>query len=167
MTRVYLGIGGNMGDTRSILRRALALIEVRGLGRVQAVSRLYSTEPVGYQDQPWFLNAAAAVDTERSPRDFLDGLRAIERELGRPDERVKNGPRPADLDILLWEDTIIDEEGLGVPHPAMHERSFVLEPLAEIAPDAMHPALNVTVEEMRSVLSDAAAAVALDEEDWP
>ena len=132
MTRVYLGIGSNLGDRETTIRRALEL-----LGRrvdVVAVSSLHETEPWGYTDQPPFLNAAAAVETELGPRELLETFLEVERELGRTRDGPRFGPRTIDLDLLLYGDSRIVEPGLTVPHPRLHERLFALEPLQELDP---------------------------------
>jgi 2-amino-4-hydroxy-6-hydroxymethyldihydropteridine diphosphokinase len=128
MTRAYVGLGANLGDREATIRAALA--ELPGL---VAVSELRETDPVGVVDQPAFLNGAAALDTDLSPRELLDALLSIERELGR-ERRERWGPRTIDLDLLLYGEERIDEPGLTVPHPRLHERRFALEPLAELAP---------------------------------
>ena len=131
MVRAYIGLGSNLGDREATLRRALDLLG----DEVVAVSSFRETEPVGYLDQPRFLNAAAALDTELAPRALLDRLLEVERELGRTREGPRFGPRTIDLDLLLYGDRTIDEPGLTVPHPRLAERLFVLEPLAELDPD--------------------------------
>ena len=154
MAEVYLGLGANIGDPRANLRRA-----VEALGReceVVAVSSLYATEPVGYLDQNWFLNAAAHVRTGRKPREMLSLLQGIEAALGR-ERAIPNGPRMIDLDILLWDAKRIDEPGLRIPHPRMHGRLFVMEPLWELAPDAVVPGLGQTVAELRAALQGTMA----------
>jgi 2-amino-4-hydroxy-6-hydroxymethyldihydropteridine diphosphokinase len=135
MPRTYVGLGSNLGDREGTIRAALdALASEPGLDLV-AVSTLVETEPVGYVDQPRFLNGAAAFDTEKSPQDLLTTLLEVEGRFGRRREgAVPNGPRTLDLDLLLYGDAEIDEPGLTVPHPRMHERGFVLGPLAELAP---------------------------------
>jgi 2-amino-4-hydroxy-6-hydroxymethyldihydropteridine diphosphokinase len=133
MTRAYVGLGANLGDREGTIRAAVA-----ALPGVLAVSSLRETEPVGVTDQPRFLNGVAALETELSARDLLDTLLAVERRLGR-ERRERWGPRTIDLDLLLFGEEAIDEPGLTVPHPRLHERRFALEPLAEIAPDALIP----------------------------
>ncbi len=146
---VYLSLGSNLGDREANLRRA---IEALGeLGRVTAVSSFYETEPVELLAQPWFLNCAVAVETELMPKQFLARAQAIEQTLGR--RRVKpKGPRTIDVDILLFGNAVVDVPTLTIPHPAMHERRFVLEPLAEIAPEVRHPVFKRTVRELRDAL---------------
>ena len=138
MTTAYVGLGANLGDRESTLRRALALLAARV--DVTAVSRFRDTAPVGYADQPRFLNAAARVETDLSPAGLLDVLLTVERQLGRVRGGAPRfGPRTIDLDLLLFGDEAIDEAGLTVPHPRLHERRFTLEPLAELDPDLVVP----------------------------
>ncbi len=135
MARAHLGLGSNLGDREAALRSALEL-----LGEdVVAVSSFRETDPVGYLDQPRFLNAAAALETELEPRALLERLLEVERELGRTRDGPRFGPRTIDLDLLLYGDRVIDEPGLVVPHPRLAERRFVLEPLAELDPDLVVP----------------------------
>jgi 2-amino-4-hydroxy-6-hydroxymethyldihydropteridine diphosphokinase len=133
MTLAYVGLGSNLGDREATIRAALD-----ALPGVVAVSRLRETEPVGVMDQPPFLNGAAAVETELPPRELLETLLAIERQLGR-ERRERWGPRTIDLDLLLYGAETIDEPGLTVPHPHLHERRFVLEPLADLDQDLVVP----------------------------
>jgi len=135
VTRAYVAIGSNLGDREATLRAALEALAGEPGIEVIAVSRLRETEPVGYLDQPRFLNGVAAVETELSARGLLDRLLAVEQRFGRNREDVPaQGPRTLDLDLLLYGNAEIDEPGLRVPHPRMHERRFVLEPLADLDP---------------------------------
>lgn len=139
VTRAYVGLGANLGDREAMLRSALELLEAEPGIELVAVSKLRDTDPVGIADQPRFLNAAAAVETDLSPRELLDRLLGIERRLGRTREGPRFGPRTIDLDLLLYGDEQIDEPGLEVPHPRLHERLFALEPLADLDPDLVVP----------------------------
>jgi len=137
--RAYVGLGANLGDREQMLRRAVERLgEVEGVD-VTAVSQLRETDPVGVVDQPRFLNGAAALDTTLAPRALLDALLALERGLGRVRDGRRWGPRTVDLDLLVYGDLSIDEPGLTVPHPRLHERRFVLEPLAELDPELEIP----------------------------
>lgn len=146
---VYLSLGSNLGDREANLRNAIA--KLGELGNVLAISSFYDTEPVGLTAQPWFLNCAVKLDTEKMPRQLISAILAFEQEMGRQ-RKQKNGPRSIDIDILLFGSSVIETTGLTVPHPRLHERRFVLEPLAEIAPEARHPALKRTVRELRDAL---------------
>lgn len=146
---VYVSLGSNMGGREENLRTAVE--RLRELGEVKAVSSIYETEPIEYTAQPWFLNAAVALETEFMPRQLMSRLLAIEQDMGRR-RTVAKGPRVIDLDVLLFGHAVIETPQLTVPHPAMHERRFVLEPLAEIAPEVRHPVFKRTVRELRDAL---------------
>ncbi len=137
MTRSYLGLGSNLGDRLENLRRALDLLEERGIGIVRS-SRVYETDPVGGPEQPDYLNAVAEVEAPGSARELLAACLAVETEMGRIREE-RWGPRIIDLDVLTFGDQRIDEEDLQVPHPLMHERGFVLIPLLELDADPQLP----------------------------
>ena len=139
MTRAYVALGANLGDRERTLREAVdALAAEEGI-EVVAVSTLRETEPVGVGEQPRFLNGAAELETTLPARELLDRLLAVEQRFGRVRSSGEHGPRTLDLDLLLYGDEVIDEPGLAVPHPRLHERSFVLEPLAELAPGLVVP----------------------------
>ncbi len=150
-----IALGSNLpsrfGDLAANLREALHRLE--DLGRVRAVSSFHLTDPVGNIQQPRFLNAAALLETERPPLDLLRGLLAIEQAMGRDRTTAPpKGPRIIDLDLLLCEGSggslIVDDPDLVLPHPAMHQRRFVLAPLAEIAPAMQHPTLQCSIAEL-------------------
>ncbi len=142
---VYLSLGSNLGDRAASLNTAIE--KLSSLGIVASVSDFYETEPMEVRDQPWFLNCAVKLETEKTAAEVLAGILDIESSMGRH-RTQKKGPRTIDIDILLFGASIIQTESLTVPHPAMHERRFVLAPLAEIAPDAMHPALHHSVRDL-------------------
>jgi 2-amino-4-hydroxy-6-hydroxymethyldihydropteridine diphosphokinase len=146
---VYLSLGSNVGDREANLRTAIA--KLNELGAVIAESSWYETEPVECAPQPWFLNCAIAVRTELMPKIFLARVLAIEQQMGRKRTQPK-GPRNIDIDILLFGNSVVHTPHLEVPHPAMHRRRFVLEPLAEIAPAMRHPVLKRTMRELLDAL---------------
>jgi 2-amino-4-hydroxy-6-hydroxymethyldihydropteridine diphosphokinase len=139
---VYLSLGSNIGNREAHLREAIRRLE--SAGKLRSVSSIYETEPVEFTDQPQFLNCALALETSSTPEQLMLQLLTIEKAMGR--QRIqKKGPRTIDLDILLYGDEVVDTPGLTIPHPAMQHRRFVLEPLAEIAPEVRHPVLKKTV----------------------
>ncbi len=146
MKRVYFSLGSNLGDREAALRQAVDALGPAGI-RVLRVSSVYESEPVDVRDQPWFLNLVVEAETDLFPRQLLARTQSIERKMGRVRTRPK-GPRTIDIDILLYGDAVIDSSDLTVPHPRMAERRFVLEPLAELAPDLRHPVTRATVREM-------------------
>jgi 2-amino-4-hydroxy-6-hydroxymethyldihydropteridine diphosphokinase len=153
---VYLSLGSNLGDRAGNLRKAVHRLSE--LGAVTAVSSLYETEPVEVERmQPWFLNCVVAIETGLMPKQLLPRTLAIEQELGRRRSDSK-GPRTLDIDIVLFGNAIVDSPGLTIPHPAMHRRRFVLEPLVEIAPDVRHPILKRTARELLNDLPATAGA---------
>jgi 2-amino-4-hydroxy-6-hydroxymethyldihydropteridine diphosphokinase len=149
LTRVYLSLGSNVGDREAHLRDAQA--RLGSVGRVTSVSSVCETEPVDFIQQPWFLNCVVALETAHAPQQLMTAILEIEEAMGR--RRVqKKGPRTIDIDILIFGDAILNSQEVTIPHPAMHLRRFVLEPLAEIAPELRHPVLNQTILELRDAL---------------
>jgi len=147
MATVYLSFGSNMGDREQQINDALSLLNTLPETKVTKISSLYETAPVGGVKQDDFLNGIVALDTNLSPLELLDSLQEIELKLNRV-RKIHWGPRTIDLDIVLFGDLVVDSERLKVPHPLMHERSFVLIPLNEIAPQAIHPVLNKKISDI-------------------
>jgi 2-amino-4-hydroxy-6-hydroxymethyldihydropteridine diphosphokinase len=153
MPTAYIALGSNLGNREETL--AAATNRLGRLGRVQACSSLYETEPVGFHNQPAFLNAVLALETKLEPLPLLHALLTIEKELGRDrSQGVVNGPRTLDLDLLLMGDLLLEGKELTLPHPALVRRRFVLAPLAEIAPHLRHPQRNQTIAELLARLPD-------------
>lgn len=149
MATAYIGLGANLGDRLATLRTAVRRLET--LGRVTAVSSLYETEPVGYLEQPRFLNAVVALETALAPIALVPALLGIEHHLGRT-RSFLNAPRTLDLDLLLVDDVILETPELTLPHPRLHERAFVLVPLVEIAPEVVYPGSGQTVRDLLRAL---------------
>lgn len=145
MATVYLGLGSNLGDRKQNLSQALKLLSKQVV--VEQVSSVYETEPVGYKSQPLFLNAVCRISTELNPKQLLRLAKKIEAKLGRK-PGFPNAPRPIDIDILFYGDEVFGSPELTVPHPRLAGRAFVLVPLAEIAPNLIHPVSSKTVKEL-------------------
>ncbi len=145
MANIYLALGTNLGDREGNLKQAL--VRLAPFVHVTRMSSIYETEPVGVREQPWFLNQVIAGTTTLSPIDLLRRVKRIEIEMGRT-ETIRFGPRPIDIDILLYDRLIELSPVLTIPHPRLHERAFVLVPLAEIAPDLVHPRLRKRMRDM-------------------
>lgn len=145
MATTYLSLGSNLGDREANIKSALKMLGQEA--RILKVSSLYETEPVGYKDQPWFLNLVCSLETDLSPQALLELAKTIEKNLGRkPTHRF--GPRPIDIDILFYDDLILDSPDLVIPHPRLIERAFVLVPLKEITTNLVHPLSGLTIEEL-------------------
>jgi 2-amino-4-hydroxy-6-hydroxymethyldihydropteridine diphosphokinase len=150
MPIVYIGIGSNLGKREENCLRALQLISAKA-GSIKRQSSMHETQPWGMEDQPKFINMAAEVETGEEPQRLLEILKKIEKEMGR-EQTFRWGPRTIDLDILFYDDLVMDTPDLRIPHPLMYQREFVLRPLSEIAPDKVHPVLKKTVRELLSEL---------------
>ena len=151
MPRAYVGLGANLGPREVTLLRAVDLLADEPRIEVLAISQLRETEPVGSTDQPEFLNGAVAVETSLSPRELLDALLRVEQKLGRTRDGERWGPRTIDLDLLVYGDEIVDEPGLRVPHPRLHERRFVLEPLVDLEPEVAIPGVGKAAELLKQL----------------
>ncbi|MGA9352566.1 MAG: 2-amino-4-hydroxy-6-hydroxymethyldihydropteridine diphosphokinase [Terriglobales bacterium] len=147
----YLSLGSNIGDREANLREAIE--QIKAIASMRSLSSFYEAQPVDLPNQPWFLNCAIALETNQTPHELLKSVLAIEAGMGRVRFRDK-GPRKIDIDIVLFGDQSVNDQDLTIPHPAMHERRFVLAPLAEIAPAARHPLLNKAASELLSDLPE-------------
>ena len=156
---VLIALGTNLGDRAGNLRQAIAALS--RFTSVEAVSRVYETEPVGFRDQPDYWNMVVRVRTELEPQPLFEALKAIEQELGRA-AAFRNAPRVIDLDIIAYDQLVLRSASLEIPHPRMHERSFVLYPLAEVAPDFRHPATAQSIGQLIAALAEPTRAVALE-----
>lgn len=145
MPIVYLGLGSNKGDKEGQIKKALILIS--NICDIKRVSPLYLTQPVGYAEQEWFLNCVAEVETEADPKKLLSAFKSIEKKLRRT-KTVKNGPRAIDIDILFYADQIVTTKDLVIPHPRLHERLFVLQPMMDLNPEFVHPVFQKTIREL-------------------
>lgn len=153
MYAAYIGFGSNIGDRLAHIQNALdTLSKTEGI-TLQRISSIYATDPVGYETQAQFLNGVAAIQTTLSPLSLLHTLKNIETTVGRQ-HRIRWGPREIDLDILIYEDLCVQTEKLVIPHPEMHLRGFVLVPLAEIAPDLVHPVFQESIQTLLNRLED-------------
>jgi 2-amino-4-hydroxy-6-hydroxymethyldihydropteridine diphosphokinase len=157
----FIGIGSNLGDPLSNCLDAIANLVSLEQITLTKQSSLYKTEPVGFRDQDWFINGVVEVKTAYSPHTLLETLKVIEYEMGRKKGK-RWGPRVIDLDILFYGQEIIDEETLGIPHPELHKRKFVLIPLNEIAPYVIHPAFGVSVQGLLGRLEDKSEVLPVD-----
>ena len=152
----YLSLGSNLGDRVANLQEAVRCLE--SYGKVTAKSSFYETEPMEFTEQPWFLNCAVAFETKMGPHQLLETVLSIEKTMGRQ-RLAPKGPRVIDIDILFFDDHVESSAALTVPHPALHQRRFVLGPLAEIAPNVKHPILKQSVKEMLDLLPSSGQKV--------
>ncbi len=150
---VHIGIGSNMGDRQANCRNAIERLKDKGIV-IKKASSMYETQPWGLEEQPDFINMAVEAETGLSPEELLKTLKEVEKEMGRK-ETVRWGPRIIDLDILFYDDIVINMEHLHIPHPLLHKRDFVLLPLSEIAPDKIHPVLKKNIRQLKEELYSA------------
>ena len=151
----YIAVGSNMGDKLSNCRNGIeALASGTRQTKVEAVSPFYKTEPMDYKDQDWFVNAVIEISTELLPLKLLDTLQGIQKNAGRITDKIRYGPRILDLDIIFFDNLVMDDKRLQIPHPRMHERRFVLQPLCDISPNMIHPVMKKTVKSLMNLLDD-------------
>lgn len=161
MHLAYIGFGSNIDDRLSYIQNAIKVLSETEEITLQKVSSLYNTSPIGYEAQQDFLNGVLSIKTDLSPHDLLNTLKQIETEVGRQ-VRIRWGPREIDMDILIYDDVSCQTANLTVPHPEMHLRRFVLVPLAEIAPDLVHPVFDETIQTLLEHLEDDKSVVQAD-----
>jgi len=149
----YISLGSNIGDKLSNCRKGIAALTDSGTCILQAQSEFYMTEPVDYTDQDWFVNAVIKIVTELDPLQLLRELKSVEAQAGRT-ETIRFGPRVLDMDILLYDNIILDDARLSVPHPRMHQRRFVLQPICDIDPTVIHPVLHKNMQFLLNHLED-------------
>jgi 2-amino-4-hydroxy-6-hydroxymethyldihydropteridine diphosphokinase len=151
---VYISVGSNMGDRLQNCRRGIKALTHQSKSRVLAQSRIYSTEPVDFLDQDWFINMMIKLETELDPFQLLDQIKSIQWAAGRKRDMIQYGPRILDLDIIFFDDFVINSERLVVPHPRMHQRRFVLKPICDIDPTIIHPVLKKNMQSLLACLGE-------------
>jgi 2-amino-4-hydroxy-6-hydroxymethyldihydropteridine diphosphokinase len=159
---VYIGVGSNLGNKLENCRKGLNELVARTDSRLVASSRIYRTEPVDYLQQDWFVNYVVQLSTRMDPPGLLRQIQGVQLDAGRPPHGVRFGPRVLDLDILLFDDRVIESDGLMIPHPRLHKRRFVLQPLCDINPNILHPVLKLSVKKLLAALKkDGQRVIAL------
>lgn len=150
----YISAGSNIGDKCLNCRNGITALAESGATAIKAWSRFYKTSPVDFREQDWFVNAVVKVETELEPFELLKDMNSIQTRAGRTCDPVRFGPRILDLDIILYDDVVVDLPGLTIPHPRMHERRFVLKPLCDIDPEVIHPVFKKALKDMLESLND-------------
>ncbi len=150
----YISAGSNIGDKLSNCQKGFDSLARSGSAVILTQSPFYKTEPVDYTDQDWFVNAAAKIETGLGPLDLLRQLKAIEKAVGRRESAIRFGPRVLDLDIIMYDDVVMELDGLCIPHPRMHQRRFVLQPICDIDPDALHPVFGAKMRDLLKNLGE-------------
>lgn len=148
----YISVGSNLGERADNCRQGIATLAALDGVKLLTQSRLFLTEPENYEDQDWFVNAMAKIETTLAPMELLKQLKAIEVAAGRTTPKIRYGPRILDLDIIFYDDIILDSKDLQIPHPQMHKRQFVLQPFCDIDPDITHPVLKKSVQQLSDAL---------------
>ncbi len=151
---VFISIGSNIGEKHLNCQNGISALEDAGMSEIKAISGFYKTAPVDYLDQNWFINAAVKIETLLDPFQLLNELQSIQRKAGRKKDTVRFGPRILDLDIIFYDDLLLKEEGLCIPHPRMHKRRFVLKPICDIDPTFIHPEIKKDMEYLLGRLDD-------------
>ena len=157
---VYISVGSNLGDKHANCQFGINSLAVTDGIRLVKQSPFYRTEPVGYEDQDWFINGVFCIETDLTPVELLKQMQSVQDRAGRKKSMVRNGPRTLDLDILMFDDQVVDTDTLLIPHPRMHERRFVLQPFCDISPDMIHPVLKKDMKTLLMQLPDNAQKVA-------
>jgi len=161
LSTAYIAVGSNLGDKQGNCEQGIAALTQTAGITVTAQAKLYKTAPVDFTDQAWFVNTAVRVATDLAPWDLLTQLKRIESAVGRIKTDIRFGPRVLDMDIILYDDLIFKSDTLEIPHPRMHKRRFVLRPICDIDPTAMHPTLNKPVKVLLDGISDPGQEIAL------
>lgn len=152
---VYISVGSNLGDTYENCQNGIAALTHPNISVLKGRSRFYQTEPVDYKEQDWFINGVVKIETALDPESLLHRIKQIEVEAGRKTQTIRFGPRILDLDILIYDDVILDTPLLKIPHPRMHKRRFVLRPFCDIDPDKKHPVLKKDMKYLLNHLNDS------------
>ena len=155
----YLSVGSNIGDKLANCKKGLSLLTGDGSALIQAHSCYYKTEPVDYTDQDWFINAAVKIETRLDPQTLLERIQHVQQQIGRKHDAIRFGPRILDIDIIFFDDRVVELPELTIPHPRAHKRRFVLQPICDIDRAVIHPVFNVSVQSLLDRLDDKTQAI--------